>query len=269
MERKFGCLESPKDLRDFRVCSSASKVELPTEFTLQHTNIKDQGYVNSCVAHALSSMLEYRLKNNYSTGWIYGYRPVGYYQGEGMYPREALKTLLNMGSVKQEDFPYNIEMTEAKTKVDNNLPLLEVQAEDFKITAYARLYTENEIKSWLYTKQIPIPFSIATDSLDLDENNIIQIPKVYPNCGHMMLIIGWNESGFIIQNSWGSEWGDNGLAILPYEYEIREAWGVTTTDYHKNNDIKKPAFNIIRKILMFIFNMITHILEGGKENGNK
>ena len=58
MERKFGALESPKDLRDFKVCSAAKAITLPTEYSLPAANIKDQGYVNSCVAHALSSMIE-------------------------------------------------------------------------------------------------------------------------------------------------------------------------------------------------------------------
>ena len=35
-------------------------------------------------------MLE-KYNETFSTGWIYGYRPEGYWQGTGMYPREALK----------------------------------------------------------------------------------------------------------------------------------------------------------------------------------
>ena len=206
MERKLdGCLPSPIDLRDFRVSNSVTRVELPTEFRLEEYSIKDQGIVNSCVAHALSSMLE-RTEFKFSTGWIYGYRPAGYYQGEGMYPREALNTLLKKGAVKKEDFDYNIEMIDAKKLVDNNLDRLEALASDYKITSYARLYTEKEIKSWMFVHNIAIPIAIATEDLVLDENNIIQIPSSYPYSGHAILIVGWNETGFIIQNSWGKNW---------------------------------------------------------------
>lgn len=204
--RKYGSLSSPIDLRDFKVSSSNLKVELPSSFNLTNTTIKDQGYVNSCVAHALSSLLEQKYKNNYSTGWIYGYRPEGYYQGDGMYPREALNTLLKKGAVKNEDFNVNVEMQEAKIKVDNKLDLLEQEAEDCKITAYAKLNSINEIKSWIFSKETPVPVSIATDNLIIDDNNIIQIPEKYPNSGHMMLVIGYNETGFIVQNSWGKNW---------------------------------------------------------------
>lgn len=263
-ERKCnGVLFSPTDLRDFRVSNSVENVQLPATFMLEPKRIKDQGTVNSCVAHSLSSMLENKWKKDFSVGFIYGYRPEGYYQGEGMYPREALKTLQKVGDVKEEDFPFNEEMQEIKHKVDNNKDLLEVEAEDNKISAYARLYSINEIKSWLYTKEIAVPIAIATEKLELDEDNIIQIPKEYPNYGHEMLIIGWDEYGFIVQNSWGEYWGDKGLATLPYEYKIQEAWGVTLTKYQKENDIKKPSFNIIRKIIMIIIQALMKTFKGG------
>lgn len=206
MEHKInGSLPSPIDLRDFRVSSSVTNIELPKEFRLENYEIKDQGIVNSCVAHSLSSMLE-RSGCKFSTGWIYGYRPEGYYQGEGMYPREALNTLLKKGAVKKEDFDYNIEMQEAKKLVDNNIDKLEAYANDYRITSYARLYTEKEIKSWLFVHKIGIPIAIATEEIELDRDNVIQIPNSYPNSGHAMLIVGWNDLGFIVQNSWGKNW---------------------------------------------------------------
>lgn len=258
--RKYGSLSSPLDLRDFKV-SLSNNIELPTSFTLSNTTIKDQGYVNSCVAHALSSLLEQKYKNIYSTGWIYGYRPEGYYQGDGMYPREALNTLLKKGAVKNDIFNVNVEMEEAKIKVNNKLDLLEAEAEDTKIKAYARLNSINEIKSWLYTKQTPVPVSIATDNLIINKDNIIEIPKTYPNSGHMMLIIGYNELGFIVQNSWGKDWGNNGTAILPYEYQIKEAWAVTTSDYITTEDIKKPNLSIIRNLIMIIIKLLKKLIK--------
>ncbi len=36
--------------------------------------------------------------------------------------------------------------------------------------------------------------------------------------GHAVTIVGYNQQGFIIKNSWGSEWGDNGYATVSYDY---------------------------------------------------
>jgi hypothetical protein len=35
--------------------------------------------------------------------------------------------------------------------------------------------------------------------------------------GHAVAIVGYTERGFIVQNSWGEQWGDGGFALLPYE----------------------------------------------------
>jgi hypothetical protein len=35
--------------------------------------------------------------------------------------------------------------------------------------------------------------------------------------GHAFVIVGYTQSGFIIQNSWGTTWGTRGLALLTYE----------------------------------------------------
>jgi hypothetical protein len=35
--------------------------------------------------------------------------------------------------------------------------------------------------------------------------------------GHAVALVGYNEQGFIVQNSWGDTWGYKGFALLPYE----------------------------------------------------
>jgi hypothetical protein len=35
--------------------------------------------------------------------------------------------------------------------------------------------------------------------------------------GHAVAIVGYTREGFIIQNSWGPDWGKDGFALLPYE----------------------------------------------------
>ena len=51
--------------------------------------------------------------------------------------------------------------------------------------------------------------------------------------GHCMVLYGWNEIGWKIQNSWGAEWGNEGRFILPYHIDIREAWGITDEVSHR------------------------------------
>lgn len=42
-------------------------------------------------------------------------------------------------------------------------------------------------------------------------------PKEKVTGGHAFALVGYNDTGFVIQNSWGPGWGLSGFAILPYE----------------------------------------------------
>jgi hypothetical protein len=57
--------------------------------------------------------------------------------------------------------------------------------------------------------------------------------------GHAYCLVGYNEIGFLVQNSWGTSWGDRGFAILPYEDwldSVYDAWvarpGVPQTPFY-------------------------------------
>jgi len=42
--------------------------------------------------------------------------------------------------------------------------------------------------------------------------------------GHAFAIIGYTADGFIIQNSWGEDWGSHGLAVLTYADWLTNSW---------------------------------------------
>ncbi|MBC8022369.1 MAG: C1 family peptidase [Burkholderiales bacterium] len=41
--------------------------------------------------------------------------------------------------------------------------------------------------------------------------------------GHAFALVGYNDRGFIVQNSWGTGWGASGFAILPYDDWVEHA----------------------------------------------
>jgi len=44
--------------------------------------------------------------------------------------------------------------------------------------------------------------------------------------GHAIAIVGYTPQGFVIQNSWGADWGADGFAFLPYEDFLMHATDV-------------------------------------------
>jgi hypothetical protein len=42
--------------------------------------------------------------------------------------------------------------------------------------------------------------------------------------GHAFVLVGYNDIGFLVQNSWGKSWGKKGFATLPYEDWLQSAY---------------------------------------------
>lgn len=263
MKQMTGAIFSPKDVRDYEaVCSAATS--FPVEFELEMVRVKNQGTIGSCVAHALSEVVEYFNKEQrndtteMSVGYIYGNRETSFYKGSGMITRDALKALKLYGDVPKEDFHWHHEvplMIEKREEIGDSLHHI---AYPNRISSYARLYSEKAIKQALISNG---PVIIAIDwytDMTLDKDNILITNKKSKSGGHCMVIYGWDETGWKVQNSWGKAWGNSGNCIIPYKMKLQEAWAVTDTIIN-DMEIKKPfsfSFgNFLAKILNWIINL--------------
>lgn len=256
---KLGALKSPYDIRDYKIVSKASgEKEYPETFSLWTTDVKNQEDVNSCVAYVAAEIAEYfeHIQCNeeieLSPGYIYGTRYE--YTGEGMYLRDALKTLKNVGIVDEYRFPYNEEVPDIiKLVKEHNFD--EKELSHYQISSYFRCNSRNDIKDALM-RCGPVMVSIEWFSDNKLENNILV--KGNKSSGyHAVLIYGWDEKGFKFMNSWGKEWGDNGKAILPYDYPRTECWGVTDTKVENHDFISIPERN---KFVDFFYKIVNSIV---------
>jgi hypothetical protein len=63
--------------------------------------------------------------------------------------------------------------------------------------------------------------------------------------GHAFALVGFNERGFVVQNSWGTGWGASGFAVLPYEDWVTngtDAWAVALGVPQDLSDLRaRPA----------------------------
>lgn len=229
-QKAFGAIPSPKDVRDYRI-ACASNVEFPTEFELAMPKVKNQGAVGSCVAHAISTVVEYfsRLQGDeykeMSVGYIYGNRSNTTHKDTGMIVRSAIAVTCEYGDVIEASFPYNEETPGIIEKFEEKAFGLFPKGYPNGFSSYYRCENDIEIKTALMKKT---PVIMAMDWYgDIDVvDGIMQTNYQEPSGGHCMVIYGWNEHGWKIQNSWGTRWGNNGRAILPYDIPMRETWGV-------------------------------------------
>ena len=263
----FGVLFSFKDVRDFKLVCSKEKPKFNKEFELNMPEVKNQKNVSSCVAHSIATVIEYfNMKQNndnrkMSIGYIYGNRKNTIYKGKGMYIREALANTRKYGDVTHESFPYNEEVPEIIDKFNNSYDELNNIGKGFAITSYYKLKNINEIKLSLINNGPVIIAMDWYDDIEVKDAIIITKQKRSKNTGgHAMVIYGWNEKGWKIQNSWGTSFGDKGKVILPYDVKIREAWGIIDTSINGNIELKQPFNSNIGKIIATVLNYILKII---------
>lgn len=269
----LGSLFSIPDVRDYVAHSNKSDDEIPKEFTLNYLPaIKNQGAVGSCVAHSLATVAEYYTKKEtgkktkMSTGYIYGNRMFSTHKGSGMYTRDALKTMTKYGDVPYEYFPDNVEVPYAIELFEQKVEEIEHLGYNFKFKAYYKLTDEKAIKTHLLSGN-PVVMAMPwyDDIKIVDGVMVTKQVKTKKTGGHCMVIVGWNETGWVVQNSWGTLWGNKGRFILPYDVVIRETWGPTDAEPGDEITIKKPfstpcgrfLATIINKVISWVYNL-TH-----------
>lgn len=222
-------LNSTFDIRDYTI---KANTEFPKSFSLDlNITPKNQGFGATCVAHTLSSVVEYyhmkqhREYRRFSTEFIYGHREQDHFQGEGMRVREALSMLHKYGNVFYEDCPGNNNYKAASANVSKNLKKLRELAYPHRISAYYKITSVEEAKTALMLGH-PIVMSMYCQDINLLINDTYIDIKTGSGNNHCMLIYGWNEKGWLIQNSYGLLYGMDGRFVLPYDQKINEMWGV-------------------------------------------
>ncbi len=241
----LGALFSKPDVRDYTATTQLS--EFPEEFELNLPKVKSQGPIGSCVAHALSTVVEYFNENEtgeyeeMSTGYIYGNRRFSLYKGKGMYTRDAIYTVVKYGDVPNAYFPVNVEVPYAIYKFENEVDKIEVAGYQFKFCEYFKLNNEAAIKTSIMENGPAIVTMSWFDDIKIEDGVMItEEVKTAKTGGHCMVIYGWNKTGWKVRNSWGPWWGSSGNVVIPYGTTFKEVWGIKDAEATSNLILKKP-----------------------------
>lgn len=260
----LGALKPLIDTRDYKVCGSRSTY--PEEFVCGYPKVKNQSNVQSCVAHALSSILEWFNQEEtgeetaLSTNFIYGMQGIKFDKTTpGMYLREACKIALDCGDAPLNLVPGNSEQPSATRQLQDLLtPEIEERAKFYKVKSYARCRTKQDMQYALTTSG-PLLASVkwydrySFGSCDEKKDYTVTYDTNSSFDYHAIVILGWNAQGWICQNSWGADWGDEGRFILPFDNKFVEVWS-----FVDENNTKKPVswLNVIYKLINKIVNKI-------------
>ena len=186
--------------------------------------VRDQGSEGSCVAFSSCAMKEFQEAKegtfvDYFSPWFI------YLQREdithpGMNLKNALDILKTNGVCSEVDFPY--EKAASKNEISS---AIYATAKKYAISDYALVETINELKSALTERG---PCLIAFICYNSSPTFWKQAnPSETSLGGHCVTVCGYDDlKGFLIRNSWGTDWGENGYTWFPYaDFDLHaEIW---------------------------------------------
>lgn len=215
---------------------------------------RNQGSQGSCVgwgsAYAARTILESertgRNPDDIAFSPAYLYNQIGLEGCQGAYINNAMEVMKDQGLVTLREFPYDDNnCTKQPTSSQKQ------QASQYRMNGFNRLTvgdasgTGNEKIDLVAIKQnlaqgapVVIGMMVGGSFMQSMMGQEVWHPteqdlSMYGFGGHCMCVIGYDDykegGAFQIMNSWGKEWGDNGVAWVPYnvfEHFTVEAYGV-------------------------------------------
>jgi C1A family cysteine protease len=193
----------------------------------------NQGKLGSCTANSIAFAYQYNEIKQEEQDVFIPSRLFIYYnernmegnidKDSGAAIRDGIKSINKIGVCSEKVWPYNIEKFTEKPK-----RVCYIIAKNHRSIEYHKvIQNENNIKNIL-SEGYPIVFGFAVyesfESVNVAKNGIVSMPKKNEKLlgGHAVAIVGYttinNEDYFIVRNSWGPDWGDNGYCYFPVKF---------------------------------------------------
>ncbi len=252
---QFGC-EMKQEVYDkvlvYEPLAAGEKNYIPSSMSLakyapprQH-----QGRQGSCVgwagAYGARSILQARAtgqpvnESTFSPSFLYNQIALDGCQGS--YLRDAMRSMQRDGSLPYEAYPYNPNSCAAQPD-----QFQRQQASNYRISGYNRLSMDHnryKVNSAAVRQNLaqgaPVVIGMQVGGTFLNRMRGREVWQptqqdynMYGYAGHAMCVVGYDDNkaggAFQIMNSWGKEWGQNGIAWVRYrdfDHFVKEAYGL-------------------------------------------
>jgi hypothetical protein len=227
VQRTLNARKDPPDIRDRMYEPALIQLQPHLDNRSSVSKILDQGQEGACTGFGLAAVINLlnartrSLEFSASTRMLYELaKKHDEWPGEdyaGSSCRGAIRGWKNMGVCSEEDWPYAADqlggLTIERARAARSHPL----------GAYYRLRPEindyhaalNEVGAIYVSADVHSGWSNPRRAARSDLALIR--PSDRQTGGHAFAIVGYDERGFIVQNSWGPGWGSKGFALWLYE----------------------------------------------------
>jgi C1A family cysteine protease len=218
------------DQRDLKFGYRAVAIPSKADLRLQEwmPPIVDQGNLGSCTANAATACYEFEAQKQ-------GSKPAPrsrlfiYYNERmventipwdaGAYIRDAFKVMNKYGAPNETLWPYNIakfarKPTQKSYQYGLARQIVSYQSVPQDASAIMAAVAMNQL--------VEIGFTVYSSFFDIGSNGVMKMPGLNEQVegGHAVCVVGYDQSArvWIMRNSWGTDWGDNGYFYMPFEY---------------------------------------------------
>jgi len=214
---------------------SESSIAATVDLRQYCSPIDDQGNLGSCTGNAIAGAIDlldrktHNLQTRVSRLFIYYYERVienDVNYDNGAYISDGIRATSTYGAPQETLWPYNINLFRTRPS-----SAAIADAVKRKVTSSQAAANFTAVQSALASGY---PVIVGFDVYSSFEGAWGNIPHgqtgsgvmPYPNTrteqllgGHAVCIVGYNNanSTFIVRNSWGTSWGDNGYFYMPYQ----------------------------------------------------
>ncbi len=224
--------------------------QLPPKVDLRSymTPVENQGSSNSCTANAMAGAYEYLsnrlLGQSEDVSRLFIYYNARELDGssskdEGTYLKSCVKVLRKHGACSEDTWSFNLDQI-----LEQPPKSAYAEAANFKVEDAARVEIDLHTMRSCLAEGYPFAFGLQLFSSFQQAGSTGLVPMPDPDNekhdgGHAMLCVGYSDVDqvFIVRNSWGADWGEEGYCYIPYDYMTKpdlnhDCWTIRQVSEH-------------------------------------
>lgn len=234
---KFGWKPQKPDHRDLkfsiRKLAPVQSVYLSDKYNVGA--MFDQGNLGSCVGNGVGYLLYFNLLNKNVQKVVSPFRFSRlfiYYFGRllentvsvdsGLEVRDAIKVVADKGAPSEDVWPYDISKFAVQPSDQAVNSALSFQSLEYRSVDN----TQKQLLISALLQGLPVVFGMTVFESFMSDQVAASgiVPSPGPNerveGGHCMVIVGYHaiDDSFIVRNSWGLNWGQQGYCRIPASY---------------------------------------------------
>ena len=211
--------------------AALKKLPVKVDMRAKCPPVLNQGELGSCTANAISSahlfdQMKQRARGKFQPSRLFIYYNERRMEGTinsdaGAYIRDGFKSIAKEGVCPETQWLYDVTKFAVKPTAGCYREATKHQA-----IQYLRLQqTLGQLKGCL-AEGYPFVFGFTVyqsfESAQVARTGKVPLPSMGESVlgGHATMAVGYSDADqrFIVQNSWGAEWGDKGYFYMPYSY---------------------------------------------------